>query len=35
VYDGSLAGKLKSMESVTLERTTNTIRQSLARFALT
>jgi F-type H+-transporting ATPase subunit delta len=35
VYDGSLAGKLKSMESVTLERTTNKIRQSLERFALT
>lgn len=35
VYDGSLAGKLKSMEAVTLERTTNKIRQSLERFALT
>ena len=35
VYDGSLAGKLKSMEAVTLQSTTNQIRQSLERFALT
>ncbi|MEX2173444.1 MAG: ATP synthase F1 subunit delta [Pirellulaceae bacterium] len=35
VYDGSLAGKLKQMQAVTLEQTTHAIRESLARFSLT
>jgi F-type H+-transporting ATPase subunit delta len=35
VYDGSLAGKLKQMQAVTLERTTETIRESIERFSLT
>jgi F-type H+-transporting ATPase subunit delta len=35
VYDGSLAGKLKQMQAVTLEHTTETIRESLERFSLT
>jgi len=35
VYDGSLAGRLKAMQAVTLDHTTQTIRQSLERFALT
>jgi F-type H+-transporting ATPase subunit delta len=35
VYDGSLAGKLKQMQAVTLEKTTETIRESLERFSLT
>lgn len=35
VYDGSLAGKLKQMQAVTLEHTTDAIRASLDRFALT
>jgi F-type H+-transporting ATPase subunit delta len=35
IYDGSLAGKLKAMEAVTLDRATQTIRQSLERFSLT
>jgi F-type H+-transporting ATPase subunit delta len=35
VYDSSLAGRLKQMQAVTLERTTETIRESLERFSLT
>lgn len=35
VYDGSLAGRLKQMKAVTLQRTTDTIRESLERFSLT
>jgi F-type H+-transporting ATPase subunit delta len=35
VYDGSLAGRLKQMQAVTLEKTTETIRESLERFSLT
>jgi len=35
VYDGSLAGRLKQMQAVTLEHTTETIRESLERFSLT
>ncbi len=35
VYDGSLAGKLKAMEAVTLEQTTQRLRESLDQFALT
>jgi F-type H+-transporting ATPase subunit delta len=35
VYDGSLAGKLKQMQAVTLDKTTETIRESLDRFSLT
>ncbi len=35
VYDGSLAGKLKTMQAVALEQTTTKIRESLERFALT
>jgi F-type H+-transporting ATPase subunit delta len=34
IYDGSLAGKLKAMEAVTLDHTTQTIRQSLERFSI-
>ena len=35
VYDGSLAGRLKQMQAVTLEKTTDTIRESLERFSMT
>ena len=35
VYDGSLAGKLKSMEAVTLEQATQRLRESPAAIALT
>jgi F-type H+-transporting ATPase subunit delta len=35
VYDGSLAGKLKQMQAVTLDKTTETIRESLERFSIT
>jgi F-type H+-transporting ATPase subunit delta len=35
VYDGSLAGKLKQMQAVTLDKTTETIRESIERFSLT
>jgi F-type H+-transporting ATPase subunit delta len=35
VYDGSLAGKLKQMQAVTLQHTTETIRESIERFSLT
>lgn len=35
VYDGSLAGKLKQMQAVTLDRTTETIRESMERFSIT
>ena len=35
VYDGSLAGKLKQMQAVTLQHTTATIRESIERFSLT
>ncbi len=35
VYDGSLAGKLKQMQTVTLDKTTETIRESLERFSMT
>jgi F-type H+-transporting ATPase subunit delta len=34
VYDGSLAAGLKNMQTVTLEHTTQSIRQSLERFAV-
>jgi F-type H+-transporting ATPase subunit delta len=34
IYDGSLRGKLKAMEAVTLDHTTQTIRQSLERFSI-
>jgi F-type H+-transporting ATPase subunit delta len=34
IYDGSLAGKLKAMEAVTLDHTTQTIRQALDRFSI-
>jgi ATP synthase, F1 delta subunit len=34
VYDGSLAGRLKQMKAVALERTTETIRESLERFSM-
>ncbi|MCI0361192.1 MAG: ATP synthase F1 subunit delta [Planctomycetaceae bacterium] len=34
VYDGSLAGRLKQMQAVTLERTTETIRESLEKFSI-
>jgi F-type H+-transporting ATPase subunit delta len=34
VYDGSLAGKLKTMEAVALDHTTQTIRQSLEKFSI-
>ena len=34
VYDGSLAGRLNQMRTVTLEHTTQAIRQSADRFAL-
>jgi F-type H+-transporting ATPase subunit delta len=34
VYDGSLAGRLKSMQAVTLEHTTDAIRTAIDRFAL-
>jgi F-type H+-transporting ATPase subunit delta len=35
VYDGSLAGRLKQMQAVTLEHTTETIRESIERFSMT
>ncbi len=35
VYDGSLAGKLKAMEAVTLEHATQRLRESVDQFALT
>jgi F-type H+-transporting ATPase subunit delta len=35
VYDGSLAGKLKQMQAVTLDKTTETIRESMDRFSIT
>jgi F-type H+-transporting ATPase subunit delta len=35
VYDGSLAGRLKQMQAVTLDKTTATIRESLERFSIT
>lgn len=35
VYDGSLAGRLNQMRTVTLEHTTQAIRQAADRFALT
>ncbi len=35
VYDGSLAGRLKQMQAVTLDRTTGTMRESLERFSMT
>ena len=35
VYDGSLAGRLKQMKAVTLDRTTETIRESMDRFSIT
>ena len=34
VYDGSLAGKLKTMQAVTLDHTTQAIRQSIERFSI-
>jgi F-type H+-transporting ATPase subunit delta len=34
VYDASLAARLKRMEAVTLEQTKHTLRESLARFAV-
>jgi F-type H+-transporting ATPase subunit delta len=34
VYDGSLAARLKQMQEVTLQRTTQQIRESLDRFAV-
>ena len=34
IYDGSLRGKLKAMEAVTLDHATQTIRQSLERFSI-
>jgi len=34
VYDGSLAGKLKSMEAVTLEQATQRLRESLDRLSI-
>jgi F-type H+-transporting ATPase subunit delta len=35
VYDGSLAGRLKQMQAVTLDKTTETIRESMDRFSIT
>jgi len=35
VYDASLAARLKKMQEVTLDRTKQTIRESLERFAMT
>lgn len=35
VYDGSLAGKLKAMEAVTLEQATQRLRESVDQFSLT
>jgi F-type H+-transporting ATPase subunit delta len=34
VYDGSLAARLKQMQEVTLQRTTQQLRESLDRFAV-
>jgi F-type H+-transporting ATPase subunit delta len=34
VYDASLAARLKRMETVTLEQTKHTLRESLDRFAV-